>query len=235
MIIDNHILINSDQNYFQNIFIPPSPVVVMARSNPSTDCNHLFCSRNNIAILKRLGGGGSVVLYNGCVVISLGIWLNSYFKNDIFFTLIQNALIDFLESNYTLPNISQKGISDLVIANQKFLGSSIYRSKNYLLYQASIIVKLDIKLIENCLPHPSKEPKYRKNKSHKQFLTSLSEHCLNINTKNLKSNLSNSFKKYIYKYLNNYIICSDKKHSDYLKSKTNHNLSKYLLPDEFIQ
>lgn len=75
----------------------------------------------------------------------------------------------------SLKQLSQADISDIVSGNQKVAGTSLFRSRNYLQYQASILVSIDRPLVEQCLQHPSKEPDYRQGCGHGSFLTSLQE------------------------------------------------------------
>ena len=51
----------------------------------------------------------------------------------------------------------------------------MFRSRNYLLYQASLLVDSKIDLISKYLAHPSKEPTYRKKRPHSDFLIGLSQ------------------------------------------------------------
>ena len=90
------------------------------------------------------------------------------FRNTVQFKVLRNIS--------DKPNdFSQKGFSDLVFKNRKFGGTSMFRSKRYLLYQASILVDKDLNLIERYLKHPSKEPDYRGSRTHRDFLIGLNE------------------------------------------------------------
>lgn len=175
MWVDDHLLAQSHQDLSTHIFIPPYPMVVMARSNPATDCHAAYCQRHNIAITRRLGGGGAVVLYPGCIVLSLGMWVDRPYDNSLFFTQINQCIIRFLEMHLGLAGWYEDGHSDIVFQGRKCLGASLFRSKRYLLYQGSLLVERDDKLIAACLAHPAREPAYRAGKPHHEFLTSVTE------------------------------------------------------------
>lgn len=175
MWVDDHLLAQSHQDLSTHIFIPPHPMVVMARSNPDTDCHVDYCQRHNIAITRRLGGGGAVVLYPGCIVLSLGLWVDRPYDNSMFFTQINQSIIHFLEKHLGLHGWYEDGHSDIVYQGRKCLGGSLFRSKRYLLYQGSLLVDRDDELIAACLAHPAREPAYRAGKPHHEFLTSVSE------------------------------------------------------------
>ncbi|MCY4381400.1 MAG: hypothetical protein OXC40_07540, partial [Proteobacteria bacterium] len=155
------ILSQAEKAVAHHIFIPQKPVVVMARSNPEADCFQDFCVSQNIPMLRRLGGGGAVVLYPGSLVVSIGMWVDRYFDNPLFFRLFNKTFIAFFSQHLGIDGFYQDGISDLVYQEKKCLGSSLFRSKNYLLYQGSVLVTSDIPLINQCLAHPSREPNYR--------------------------------------------------------------------------
>jgi lipoate-protein ligase A len=159
------------------VFVPKEPAVVLGSgNNPETEVNVEACSLANIPVLRRYGGGGTVVLYSGCVVVSLGCWVKEPFHNSLYFELINKSVIEALSAHWPdLPELSQAGISDIISAGRKVAGTSLFRSRNYLLYQASILIDLDRELVSSVLRHPTKEPDYRKGRSHKDFLTSLNE------------------------------------------------------------
>ena len=139
MWIDDHLLDQSHQDLSYHCFVPRDPVVVMARSNPKADCHWDYCQSHGIEVLRRLGGGGAVVLYPGCVVISAGLWVDRPFDNPYFFHCFNATIIELFEQHFPITELYEDGISDLVFAGKKWAGSSLFRSKNYLLYQGSLL------------------------------------------------------------------------------------------------
>lgn len=175
MWIDDDILALAHQPLTLSTWVPTIPMVVLGRSNRLVDeVNESWCKSHGIAILQRYGGGGTVVLYPGCVVVSIGCWVNRKFHNEYYFDKLNQSIIDCIAALHVDIILSQKGISDIALGNKKIGGTSLFRSGNYLLYQASLICQLDIELISNCLCHPSREPDYRQGRTHKDFLTDLS-------------------------------------------------------------
>ena len=156
-------------------WVPRNPLVVLGSSNrAATEVAVERCREKQVPILKRYGGGGTVILYRGCLVVSIGTWVGRHFHNELYFRLLNQALITCLGQRWeSLKGLKQDGISDIVAGSRKVAGTSLFRSRNYLLYQASIIIDLDIVTIENFLKHPSKEPTYRQGRSHGQFLLGL--------------------------------------------------------------
>ena len=66
-----------------------------------------------------------------------------------------------------------KGQSDLAIAGLKISGNAQRRKRHVLLFHGTFLLQFDLALIEQVLPLPSKQPDYRRNRSHGQFLANL--------------------------------------------------------------
>jgi lipoate-protein ligase A len=66
-----------------------------------------------------------------------------------------------------------QGHTDLAIGGLKFSGNSQRRKKHCLLFHGSILLHLDIELVEKALPLPSRQPDYRLGRSHSDFLMNL--------------------------------------------------------------
>ena len=61
------------------------------------------------------------------------------------------------------------------LADRKVAGTSLFRSRNYLLYQASLLVDARVELFETYLHHPTREPDYRLGRGHRGFVAGLAE------------------------------------------------------------
>lgn len=174
MWIDDQVLKACARPLATEVWIPEAPMVVLGRGNKvEREVNVRACVDDGIPILKRLGGGGTVLLHSGCLIVSLGLWVKEFYANDRYFRLLNQSVIDCL--NRELPQLSfdQRGHSDIVHGQLKIAGTSLFRSRNYLMYQASILIDMQIEWIEKYLAHPSLEPDYRKGRSHRDFLTDL--------------------------------------------------------------
>lgn len=174
MWIDDQVLSECEKNICLKLWVPTDPVVVLGRSNRlSVEVNQEACEREGIPVLKRLGGGGTVVLHAGCLIVSCGLWVRDYYKNDLYFRLLNQSVIDVLESETKSVSFGQRGFSDIVEGEKKIAGTSLFRSRHFLMYQASILVDAKIEMIEAYLQHPSAEPDYRKGRSHRDFVSDL--------------------------------------------------------------
>lgn len=175
MWIDDTLIAKAKSKLVANIWRPECSMVVLGRSNKASEEVHVErCNELGVEILQRYGGGGTVLLYPGCLVVSVGAWVDSPYDNDRYFKLLNQSIINTINGRLNCA-LGQKGYSDIVHGTKKLAGTSLFRSRHYLLYQASVILTLDIGAINTCLKHPSKEPDYRKNRGHAEFLTGLSE------------------------------------------------------------
>lgn len=132
------------------------------------------CSDDRIPVVERRGGGGTVVLAPGMVVtVIVGERPGTASAIGIFNT-IHGCMISLL-SDTGICGVTRSGISDLSIDNRKILGSSLYMGNRPRLYyyQSSLLVDPDLRLMEQYLKYPPREPDYRHGRRHRDFCASL--------------------------------------------------------------
>ena len=161
------------------VWIPEEKIIVLGRSQEAEkELNISLVQKDKIPVFKRLGGGGTVFLDESSTCFSIKFFRNKSKNIDDYLSLGCQKIIDFLASDFNLM-VDKKGLFDLTIHNKKFLGSSLYMSKEVVLYYAVILYSFkSMPLIEKYLKFPSKSPDYRKKRSHRDFLTSLEEHLV---------------------------------------------------------
>ena len=152
----------------------PVPVVVLGSSQkPETEVHLSLCKQDGVTIVKRRGGGGAVVLTTGVLCITLAFHSTTSISPYYYFKKINAFIIDTLERHFQIEGLNAAGISDIAIGEHKILGCSMFKSRQNFLYQGSLLVNPELPNIFKYLKHPSKEPDYRKARSHEKFLTSL--------------------------------------------------------------
>ncbi|RAP30257.1 hypothetical protein DID78_02650 [Candidatus Marinamargulisbacteria bacterium SCGC AG-343-D04] len=145
--------------------------IVLGRSNsPKVETFEEKSLKDNIPIIKRCSGGGTVLLGPGCLCYTLFIPTHLETCNTIQKTnhYVMNTHKDSL--SLCLPNISVQGHTDLCIDNVKFSGNSQRRKKHWILFHGTFLYNYDLSIIDRYLKHPSKEPSYRKARQHLSFL-----------------------------------------------------------------
>ena len=172
---------------------PQTPFVVLGYANQAArEVNLEACKREGIPVFRRCSGGGTVVQGPGCLNYSLILRIDGEHRD--YFELSQRdsssaathpfrtiagtnqmALMRQVAAILSLLNteVQIQGHTDLVLRNLKFSGNAQRRLRNCLIFHGTFLLNFDISLIEKLLPMPSKQPCYRENRSHADFLTNL--------------------------------------------------------------
>ncbi len=150
-------------------------VVVGYANQVMREVNSDFCQRHEIPILRRCSGGGTVLQGPGCLNYSLILKIEDSpalasiaGTNNFVLQRHQSTLQVLLRAP-----VEKQGHTDLAIGGVKFSGNAQRRRKEYLLFHGSFLLHADISLIEKALPLPSRQPDYRINRSHLDFLMNL--------------------------------------------------------------
>jgi lipoate-protein ligase A len=77
------------------------------------------------------------------------------------------------ETRNPRPEIAVCGQTDLAIDGLKFSGNSQRRRRRFLLFHGTFLLNFNLSLINELLPMPSKQPNYRENRAHAEFLANL--------------------------------------------------------------
>lgn len=165
----------ADQQPRVRVYTLEQPVVVLGSgSRPSRELHVAACLADGIPLLRRRGGGCSVVIDPGNLILSLLLPSADLPGIRRCFDEISRWLIETLQ-RIGVDAIEQRGTSDLTRHERKIGGSCIYRSKQVLYYSTTLLVDADIGLIERYLLHPPREPEYRGQRPHRQFLCCLAD------------------------------------------------------------
>jgi lipoate-protein ligase A len=168
--LDRYLL---DPHPLYRIYEPQQICVVMgAGCKTDTDVFAEQAESDRVPVLRRRGGGGTVVLSPGQVVLALVTEVSSPFQNVSYFRAINHWFRLALQA-LGVTGVEDRGISDLALANRKILGTSLYRRRKILFYQASLLVDNDLSLFDRYLRFPSRVPDYRQERGHLDFCTNL--------------------------------------------------------------
>lgn len=150
--------------------------VVLSSSNKSAvETHEERCRERGIPILRRKGGGGTVLLGPGCVVLTLAFHARDLFSNQRYFHRVNELWIEALGARCGIGGLATRGVSDIAHGDRKIVGTSVFRRKHLFVYQGSLLVDPDFNALGSVLAHPSKEPDYREGRDHRSFLVSLRE------------------------------------------------------------
>lgn len=156
------------------LWSPTQPMVVIGRASKIADeVNREYCLRNDIPILRRCSGGASIVAAPGCLMYA--VVLNCELRPDL--RMIDRAHQFVLERVAAAMNavapagpVKLAGTSDLAVDDRKVAGNSLRCKRDWLLYHGTILCEADLALISHCLNTAPRQPEYRNNRSHADFV-----------------------------------------------------------------
>jgi len=177
--IDEALLETAEQNEtypeLLRIWEPKSPIVVIGRSSPiETEVDLAFCESKQIDVVRRCSGGQSIVTGPGCLMYAVVLdyrkrpGLRMLDKAHEF--VMQNMQVALQSLNV---ETEMQGTSDLTFEGRKFSGNALRCKRNWLVYHGTMLCDFDVELIAKCLGDPIRQPEYRKQRSHREFLTQL--------------------------------------------------------------
>ena len=141
----------------------------------NSELNLISCQDLCVPVLRRCSGGGTVLQGPGCLNYALILRIpdREALKgitetNAFIMQRLKNALEPILG-----PGIEIQGFSDLALGALKFSGNAQYRKRRFLLFHGTFLLRFDISLVEKLLPIPLRQPPYRQNRSHGDFLANL--------------------------------------------------------------
>lgn len=155
------------------VYRPDHVAVVLGRgSRLEAEVNVEAIEDDGVPLLKRRGGGCSVVLDTGNVIVSTTLPLSGFGGIPQAFGRISGWVIDAL-NRAGVKGVHHAGISDLVLGDRKIGGACIYRTRDLLYYSTTLLFDPSLDLIERYVKHPPREPEYRAGRAHRAFLGSL--------------------------------------------------------------
>jgi lipoate---protein ligase len=149
------------------------PIVVLGRgSDPEREVDLEACRADGVPVVRRSGGGCSVVLDPGNLLVGVALRIPGLLGSLEHFRRISAWLIAGLD-RIGLSGLRREGPSDLVLGERKVGGACIHRGRDLLHYGASLLVSPQVELMERYLRHPPREPEYRRGRSHREFVGAL--------------------------------------------------------------
>jgi lipoate-protein ligase A len=158
------------------VYVPRQLQVVIGRgSDLEAELNVRSCVENGVPLFRRRGGGCAVVLDSGNVVVAVAEHAPGFGGNKAHLKRLSEWLRKGLEE-LGVRGLKHEGISDLAWGDRKVAGSCLHRSRDTLLYSATLLVNPDLSLMERYLKHPPREPGYRNGRPHRDFVGQLTPH-----------------------------------------------------------
>lgn len=167
---------------YLRIWESTTPLVVLGRSSRAADEVDLAaCRAYGIPALRRSSGGAAIVAGPGCLLYAVVL---SYQLRPAARGIHQSHdyvlshLVAALHPN--APNVAKAGTSDLVLLPaaahelpRKFSGNSLRIKRTHFLYHGTLLYDFDLALISTCLRTAPRQPAYRCEREHANFVTNL--------------------------------------------------------------
>jgi lipoate-protein ligase A len=162
---------------------PKEKFVVVGYANQAArEANLEACAAENVPVYRRCSGGGTVLQGLGCLNYSLILQLSGNQQ----LSEASHALSSITSTNRFILErhraalrplvktaIAIQGHTDLVMRGLKFSGNAQRRQRRCLIFHGTFLLEFDIAEVGKFLRMPSKQPDYRRNRSHAEFLTNL--------------------------------------------------------------
>ncbi len=144
-----------------------TPFAVLGYSNKvATEVNLDPARQDNVPVLRRVTGGGAVLQGPGCLNYSLILRITDPIHET-------NVQIMRRHAAALGTGVEVRGTSDLTLGDLKFSGNAQRRKRRALLFHGTFLLDFDIERVERLLPMPSRQPSYRQNRRHRDFLTNI--------------------------------------------------------------
>ncbi|MCW5895605.1 MAG: lipoate--protein ligase family protein [Bacteroidetes bacterium] len=133
------------------------------------------CEADGIPILRRHSGGGTVLQGPGCLNFSLILRIDPGGPTRNITDTTNHIMSRHADvfSNLLHENVEVRGSSDLAITGRKFSGNAQRRKLKALLFHGTFLLNFNLELIEKYLKLPPKQPEYREQRSHLDFVTNI--------------------------------------------------------------
>ncbi|MFM8471233.1 MAG: biotin/lipoate A/B protein ligase family protein [Limisphaerales bacterium] len=154
----------------------PTPFVVVGYGNiVASEVNLPACGSVGVPVLRRCSGGGTVLQGPGCLNYTVVLEIapepalaTVTGTNHFILSCLARALSPLLDNAVTV-----QGDTDLVWRGRKFSGNAQRRRRTHLLFHGTVLLGMDLSLVEKFLRPPSREPAYRQARSHEEFIANL--------------------------------------------------------------
>lgn len=170
----------------------PQTFIVLGRtSKPGSDIHLDTVKRENILVLRRSSGGGTVVQGRGCLNFALILSKEIHPEVALLRRSYQFILGKMIEALDTLGiKAIFKPVSDLALSDneKKFSGNAQKRGRRFILHHGTILYDFDLALIQKYLTIPQEIPEYRRGRPHLDFVANI-----RVNPAELKNAIAKAF------------------------------------------
>jgi lipoate---protein ligase len=177
---------NESHDQFETLRIweSPEPVIVVGSSTRVAEEVRLdACATDAVPVLRRVSGGTTIVAGPGCLMyaVVLSYRLRPALRSiDESHQFVLNSIVDSLNRQLKNGAAIRAGTSDLAIGDRKFSGNALRCRRHFMLYHGTLLYNFPLPLISKYQLLPARQPKYREQRSHDDFVMNLPLACESI-------------------------------------------------------
>jgi lipoate-protein ligase A len=147
------------------------PAVVIGRfGRIEQEVDEPACRADDVPVVRRISGGGAVVVGLGCLNYSLVLSLDARPElRDV--VRSYDVILGWVAEALGVPGLRRAGASDLVMGDRKIGGSAQRRGRRALLHHGTVLYAFDAAAMDRYLKPPPRQPAYRASRGHADFVT----------------------------------------------------------------
>ena len=175
--LDEALLLHAEEHGGESLRLwewPDHAVVLGAGGKVAEDVHEAACRADGVPIYRRASGGGTVLLGPGCLLYSLILSMErdpALTQVVPSYRWIMQRLAQALST--VVPDVTLEGSSDLALLGLKISGNSQQRKRRSLLHHGTLLYDFDLQRIPRYLKMPQRQPEYRHERPHLDFVTNL--------------------------------------------------------------
>jgi lipoate-protein ligase A len=166
--------------------------VIGKGSDPALEVSLENVLRDRIPVLRRATGGCAVVLSPDMLVGSFALRTEEQLPSRECFRLFLQIIMGALRIQ-GIRDLGHQGISDIAIGERKIAGTAIYRNRQLVFFHAILNVAGGTEAMEKYLLRPPRMPDYRRNRSHHDFVTSLTAQGYSLDSRRFANDVKMEF------------------------------------------
>ncbi|PLX09650.1 MAG: lipoate--protein ligase [Marinilabiliales bacterium] len=170
--LEEYLINNFDEEFFITAVNEPS-IIVGAHQYTYDEINVLYVKQNNVKVVRRLSGGGTVFQDHGNINFSHIYYDDGSAVND--FSKVCNIILNFVREKLELES-EFAGRNDLVIDDKKFSGHARLKIDGKILHHGTLLVYSNMKSLVDALKFNSEKYADRALRSNHERVTNLAEH-----------------------------------------------------------
>jgi lipoate-protein ligase A len=153
----------------------PSYAVILGAGGRITDDVHAErCRADGVPLARRASGGGTVLLGPGCLLYSVVL---AYARDPALTQIRPSYRFILSRMNSALSALAGGldvcGSSDIAWLDRKVSGNAQQRKRTHLLQHGTLLYDFDLGRVADYLKQPPRQPEYRRQRDHGDFLTNL--------------------------------------------------------------